>query len=501
MTVAKYSKAILLAGIMAAVAGCSNSVSVPTENVVDVDSVPTINPDYTSIVLPPNIAPMNFEILNPGDCYVVELKGADGLSLTAEGKSVRWDMDKWHEFLEKNAGKEFEMSVYVKNGVDQWKRYRAVNTVAPDSIDPYFSYRLIEPSYTMYGLLTINQRNLTNFDESVIFNNTNNRDESRGYCINCHVPRNQYSDKKSQFHVRQFNGGTLLIDGSDVRKINLKTDSTISAGVYQAWHPTQDLIAYSVNETHQRFFLKNSQKVEVIDGASDVILYDINKREVCPVAKNPELLETFPAWNPTGDKLYYSVARYPEGTDANNIDMKYDSIRYDILVRDFDLNTHKFSEPDTVVFATERGRSALLPRVSPDGRYLLFCEADHGTFHIWHKDSDLFVKDLTTVEIYPLEAANSDDVDSYHSWSSNGRWIVFSSRRDDGSYTRSYITYFSPDGKASKAFVVPQEDPAYYHRLMKSYNVPEFMTGPFEPSRADILKALESEAEPSTYKP
>ena len=91
---------------MAAVAGCSNSVSVPTENVVDVDSVPTINPDYTSIVLPPNIAPMNFEILNPGDGYVVELKGADGLSLTAEGKSVRWERTKgtsfWRKMPEKN---------------------------------------------------------------------------------------------------------------------------------------------------------------------------------------------------------------------------------------------------------------------------------------------------------------------------------------------------------------------------------------------------------------
>lgn len=292
------------------------------------------------------------------------------------------------------------------------------------------------------------------------------------------------------------------MDGKNVTRVNLKTDSTISAGVYQAWHPTDpNLIAYSVNDTHQQFFLKDNQKIEVLDSSSDVILYDIEVAEVSHIANDTTLLETFPAWSPDGERIYYSVARYPDGTDKTNVEHRFDQIRYDIVSRKFDRATKTFSEPDTVVYATSRQRSALLPRISPDGRYLLFCEADHGTFHIWHKDSDLYVTDLSTGVTEPLSEANSDNVDSYHSWSSNGRWIVFSSRRDDGSYTRPYITYFSPEGKASKAFVVPQEDPGYYHRLMKSYNVPEFMVGPVQPSRSDILKAMESDAETVIYRP
>ncbi len=85
--------------------------------------------------------------------------------------------------------------------------------------------------------------------------------------------------------------------------------------------------------------------------------------------------------------------------------------------------------------------------------------------------------DLTTKELSPLTLANSPDVESYHSWSSNGRWAVFSSRRDDGLYTRLYITHIDENGEASKAFMLPQKDPGYYHSLMKSYNVPEFVKG------------------------
>ena len=184
---------------------------------------------------------------------------------------------------------------------------------------------------------------------------------------------------------------------------------------------------------------------------------------------------------------------------AKDFREKYDSARYDIVYRDFDPETYRFSRPDTIVNVASSGKSALLPRVSPDGRYLLYSMAPFGTFHIWHPESDLYVVDLETGENRELTEANSDDTESYHSWSSNSRWIVFSSRRDDGSYTRPYITYFSPEGKASKAFVVPQESPDYYRHLMKSYNVPEFFVAPVEVPRAELLDAVLGDACPVKF--
>lgn len=493
----KILSKLLFLTLFVALTGCS--VKVPESNVADVAGVPAITPDYTGIVMPPNIAPMNFEINTPGDRYITVVEGKEGEPLIVEGKMVKFDMDDWHRLLEVNKGNELLYSVYVGDGTGGWSRYRFSNNVAQDSIDRYFSYRLIEPGYVHYGSLSLNQRDLSTFDESVIFNNTFPCDERRGFCINCHVPRNHYRDGKSQFHVRQFNGGTVIMSGDEVEKVNLKTDSTLSAGVYPAWHPTLDLIAYSVNETHQRFFTSNNQKVEVIDGSSGLVLYDTEKGTVSVIVDEPDIMETFPAWSPDGTTLYYSAARYPDGITPDKVDEAFDSLRYDILAMRFNPADRTFSEPDTVVAASSRGKSALLPRISPDGKWLLFCEADHGTFHIWHKDSDLFVLNLATGEVSPLTAANSDDTDSYHSWSSDSRWIIFSSRRDDGSYTRPYITRFSPDGESTKAFVVPQEDTSYYKDLMKSFNVPEFMVQPVKVPRRNIVDAVNSDARQAVF--
>lgn len=484
--------------ILSILISCS-SPKLPTGNVSDSKEVPAITPDYTSVTVPPNIAPMNFDIDIPGDEYVASVTGKGGKSLIASGKTIRWDMDGWHDLLDDSKGSDLAYEIYVRNG-DSWKRYRFTQHVAPEVIDTYISYRLIEPSFVQYAGITINQRDLTSFDESVVYNNAAPADERRGQCMNCHVPRNQYRDHASQLHIRNRGGGTVVMAGDSVVKVNLKTDSTLSAGVYPAWHPNLDLIAYSTNTTEQKFFNKGEAQVEVYDRASGLILYDMKTHEVATIADDPDLLETFPAWSPDGKRLYYSVARYPEGVTSENLPEHHTEIHYDIVSRDFDPATRRFSEPDTAVNAAAEGMSALLPRISPDGKYLLYCKAPFGTFHIWHKESDLWIKDLATGSERPLSDANSPDTDSYHSWSSNGRWIVFSSRRDDGSFTRPYITYISPSGSDTKAFVVPQETPQYYRDLMKSYNVPEFFVEPFAQCRSAILEQVNDTARQAPYK-
>lgn len=489
---------ILCFFVLSLLLSCS-SPKVPTEGVSDVSGVPAIFPDYTGIVIPPNIAPMNFEVSIPGEEYVARVSAPGGSEIVASGNPIQWDAGEWHRLLEASKGKDLKYEVYVRNG-DTWTRYTFSNTVAAEDIDSHISYRLIEPSYVQYAGITLNQRDLTSFEETVIFNNAAPADERRGQCMNCHVPRNQYRDKASMFHIRNTNGGTVIMAGDSVAKINLKTDSTLSAGVYPAWHPTLDLIAFSTNDTSQKFFDFGEARIEVFDKSSDLILYDMKTNEVSHIANDSALLETFPAWSPDGKDLYYSVARYPEGVTPDNLPEHYKEIRYDIVRRSFDTATRTFSEPDTVVYASAAGESALLPRVSPDGRFLLYCKAPYGTFHIWHKDSDLWMKDLISGEERPLSHANSGDTDSYHTWSSNGRWIVFSSRRDDGSYTRPYITYVDAQGRDSKAFVIPQEDPAYNRQLMKSYNVPEFLVFPVAVSRQDILRQVLAPARQASFR-
>ncbi|TFG43042.1 MAG: hypothetical protein E4H43_02285, partial [Bacteroidia bacterium] len=94
----------------------------------------------------------------------------------------------------------------------------------------------------------------------------------------------------------------------------------------------------------------------------------------------------------------------------------------------------------------------------------------------------------------PIDTINSSESESYHSWSSNSRWMIFSSRRIDGLYTRPFITFASEDGAFSKPFMVPQKDPDFYEEFLRSYNVPEFVTGKVRKDGRSMLKTIGSPA-------
>ncbi|MBQ4228296.1 MAG: PD40 domain-containing protein, partial [Bacteroidaceae bacterium] len=178
------------------------------------------------------------------------------------------------------------------------------------------------------------------------------------------------------------------------------------------------------------------------------------------------------------------------------------SVRYNLMSIPFEPKTRSFGKPKMEVNAVAENKSISVPRVSPDGRFVLYTKGDYGQFHIWHKSSDLWVKDLQTDSCYALTEANSPDVDSFHSWSSNSRWFVFSSRRMDHNYTRLFVAYFDKQGKAHKPFVIPQEDPEWNILLLKSYNVPELSRNAVSISMQDLHRCIyETEGENATYKP
>ena len=214
----------------------------------------------------------------------------------------------------------------------------------------------------------------------------------------------------------------------------------------------------------------------MFDSASDLILYDALTSEVLtdPRFNTGQSLETFPAWSADGRYLYFV------SSDNTGLDVKFTpSARYHLLRVSFDPQTRSFGEKvDTLYNAYTRGGSISHPRLSPDGRYMLYTWSSYGTFPIWHAEADLRMLDLQTMEDVDVSVWNDpDDADSYHAWSSNGRWILIGSRRLDGRYTRIYIAHLSEDGIPGKPFLLPQEDPRHDLWRLKSYNIPEFTDG------------------------
>ena len=439
------------------------------------DSTPAVFPDYADITIPANIAPMNFLIEEQADAFVTILSSGS-TEIIIKGKKVRIPESKWKRLT---GSPEITVRVYSRSG-NQWTAYSPFKMTVSDEIDPFISYRVIMPSVESYERLSINQRDLTSFSEKVIYSNAMVQNADKGQCINCHHYKN-YSTDNMQFHARQYLGGTIMVIDGELQKKNLKTDSTISAGVYPAWHPTHDYIAYSTNKTHQSIHSIDHNRIEVADEESDLILYDIKNNAVSVIENDSAEFECFPAWSPDGRMLYYVSAHYDIPFNAQRKDrvfMDSREIRYDLYCKPFDPDTRTWGKSVLLFQASSENKSVTLPRISPDGRLLMFSMAPYGVFHIWHRESDLWVMNLGNGSIWEPKELNSPEVESYHSWSSNGKWIIFSTRREDGAFTRLYLAHLDADDRFSKPFAIPQNDPSFNRSFMYSFNIPEFMKEP-----------------------
>lgn len=440
--------------------------------------------EYERMVIPYNIAPLNFHVSTDGyEQGMVLTYGDTRLSAISEDGAIIPDLDEWKSLLDQAKGHDLKLEHCIHTD-DGWKAYDSFTIhVSAEGIDPYLVYRLIPPGYETWDEMGLYQRNLENFDESVIIENKN-----AGYnCVNCHSFC-MHDPEKMMFHSRAVNAGTILIRNGELQKLDTKTDRTISSLVYPHWHPNGKYIAYSVNTIKQMFHVNSPNRAEVMDLASDVVVYDIEKNQIVttPMLFDETKFETFPAFSPDGKTLYYCVA------DAKQpIPDDFDQLKYYLCSISFDEETCSFGNSiDTLFHAGMADKSVSFPRVSPDGKRLLFTLSDYGNFSIWHQEADLWMLDLATKELACMDQWNSPSVESYHSWSSNSRWVVFSSRRMDGLYTRPYIAYIDADGRIGKPFVVPQKKGNFYSNFMNSYNIPEFVGGKIDVGQRELLDVL-----------
>ncbi len=306
--------------------------------------------------------------------------------------------------------------------------------------------------------------------------------------MNCHSFLNN-SPGDMLFHMRSGDAaGTMLVRDGSVVKVNTNTAFN-RPGAYPSWHPSGRLIAFSVNKLTQ-FFHGSGEVRDVLDWASDLILYRIASNTVSSHPKIADLgrMETFPAWSADGRFLYFCSAPNPDRFRTKEGRVAFDKIQYDLMRIGYDIETDTWGDLETVLTSAETGLSVLMPRPSPDGRFLLFCTAKYGSFPVFRPESDLYLMDLRTGK-YRKPGINSDRADTFHSWSKNGRWFVFSSKRIDGLCARPYFCHVDENGEVSKPFVMPQKDPAFYRTFLKTYNVPELVDGPVTVRWQDLTAA------------
>lgn len=475
----RHISALLCIAISTLLLSCTESV----DNAVKIDRLPDIYPDYAGVTIPAGIAPLEFNVEEAGTEKVdVTIRGSRGGEMHTQGEWAELDIDEWHELTKANIGGELTVDVCAKDNNGKWARYRSFKIyVSKYPLDDFgLTYRRIQPGYEVGGNIGIYQRDIHSFDEFALMTET----ALPGKCFNCHTP-NRTDPKQLTLQVRGEGGGTLVQKDGKQIWYDTKTDSTKAAGSYAYWHPDGRYCAYAVNMVNQSFFTDKDRNLEVYHSFGDIMVLDTEKGELLlsPLLRTNDV-EIFPAFSADGKTLYYSTSKECQ------VPAEYEKVQCSLCAIGFDAKSGTFgNKVDTLLNGPATDKSYVLARPSYDGRWLMYCVADRCNFPVSQRESDLWLMDLRTGKTSPIKEVNTKESESYHNWSGNSRWFVYSSKGEDGMYSRAYIASVDENGKVTKPFLLPQRNPRkFYRNMFDSYNCPDFTKTKVD---FDIRKARE----------
>lgn len=274
---------------------------------------------------------------------------------------------------------------------------------------------------------------------------------SNDYLVRWSAFSEEHSQKRFGFMSQLSPDGKYVVNSIDVPHAHgTRVLDRLYNGFYenygfgQVFYPTRGVLAW---------YSKETGKLQPLPGADD-----------------PNYVQTSAFWSPDGKYLIFSraVARdpYPPGykrsTYAN--DPNETQIQYDLYKIPF--NDGKGGTPERIIGASENGMSNNFPKVSPDGKWIVFVQCKNGL--LMRPDSKLYIVPFEGGEARPLES-NLPVMNSWHTFNPNGHWLAFSSK-SPSQYTHLYLTHIDDQGHASPPIVVENATAAN-----RAVNIPEFV--------------------------
>jgi tetratricopeptide (TPR) repeat protein len=274
---------------------------------------------------------------------------------------------------------------------------------------------------------------------------------SNDYLLRWSAFSEEHSQKRFGFMSQVSPDGKYVVNSIDVPHAHgTRVLDRLYNGFYtnyafgQVFYPTRGVLAW---------YSKETGKLQPVPGADD-----------------PNYVQTSAFWSPDGKYLIYSRAAardpYPPGykrsTYAN--DPNETQIQYDLYKIPF--NDGKGGTPERIIGASENGMSNNFPKVSPDGKWIIFVQCKNGL--LMRPDSKLYIVPFEGGEARPLES-NLPVMNSWHTFNPNGHWLAFSSK-SPSPYTHLYLTHIDDQGHASPPVVVENSTAAN-----RAVNIPEFV--------------------------
>jgi Flp pilus assembly protein TadD len=215
-----------------------------------------------------------------------------------------------------------------------------------------------------------------------------------------------------------------------------------------------------------------------------LVVYDTVTRTFKPLpgADDPEYVQSNPTWSPDGKSIVFARAKaYRKDSIENATSILLSEKDVPEFVEDkepfkFDLyrvpfNDGRGGKAEPIEGASHNGKSNYFAKFSPDGKWIIFCKAEN--YMLLMPDSELYIIPAAGGEARRLRA-NTPRMNSWHSWSSNGRWLVFSSKANTA-YTQLFLTHIDEHGESTPPVVLDR-----FTGNDRAANIPEFVALPAE---------------------
>jgi Flp pilus assembly protein TadD len=213
-----------------------------------------------------------------------------------------------------------------------------------------------------------------------------------------------------------------------------------------------------------------------------LVVYDTQTGAFRPLpgADDPDYVQSNPTWSPDGKWVVFARTKeYRRDAITNATSVLLSEKDVPEFVEDkepfkFDLYRVPFNEgrggkAEPIEGASHNGKSNYFAKFSPDGKWIVFCKAEN--YMLLMPDSELYIIPAEGGEARRLRA-NTPRMNSWHSWSSNGRWLVFSSKANTA-YTQLFLTHIDEHGESTPPVVLER-----FTGADRAANIPEFVPLP-----------------------
>jgi len=460
--------------------------------------ITVIDAPKNGTVFPPDLAPPSFawHTDRPAAAWLIRFRfAADGSRLMFRSQKPEWEPApaQWDTIKARCAGKGATVTVF---GTDSRSSAIVCATsasfgISADPVDAPIFYRDVNLPFS-----------LAVQDPSKIrwrFGRVSSREqppvvlEKLPVCGNCHSFSKDgktmgmdvdYANDKGSYVISEVAPDIRLTKEKIITWSNYKPEDSVQTfGLLSQVSPDGRYVVSTVKD--RSVFLpmpglEFSQLFFPIQGI--LAVYDRQTRtfQALPGADDPAFVQSNPAWSPDGRWIVF--ARSP-AYKLRNLDRPDATLLTRSECREFvsegktflyDLYRVPFNggqggTPEPLKGASQNGKSNFFPKFSPDGRWIVFCQA--ASYMLLQSDSALFIVPAEGGEARRL-ACNLPRMNSWHSWSPNGRWIVFSSKTGSP-FTRLFLTHINADGDSTPA--VPL---AHFTAPNRAANIPEFANVP-----------------------